>query len=237
MKAVLVIGAKGFVGSEIVKQINLSLNLEVIEAVRGDDLEKKIKQSDYVIHSANSPSRYKAQLNPESDFNESVDKTNTIYSLCKKYSKGLTLISSISARAQLDTIYGMNRRSCEYIIGNKSIVIRLGYMYSSHNLYGALRSIYENEDVYLDESSSYSFSDVTWNAQKIIEITESQNSGVYELGARGDITLRQISDILGSNSKFKGNTKDIQIANYVGNDNPAISDFKDYLEIIKRGRK
>ena len=131
----------------------------------------------------------------------------------------------------------MNRRSCEYIIGNKSIVIRLGYMYSNYNLYGALRSIYENEDVYLDEDSSYSFSDITWNAQKIIEITESQDSGVYELGARGDITLRQISNILGSNSKFKGNTKDVQIANYIDNDNPAIRDFMDYLEVIKKDRK
>jgi len=237
MKLILVIGAKGFVGSEIVKQINLSSNLEVIEAVRGDDLEKKIKLSDYVIHTANSPSRYKAQLNPENDFAESVEKTNNIYSLCEKYSKRLTLISSISARAQLDTVYGMNRRSCEYIIGNKSIVIRLGYMFSSYNLYGALRSIYENKDVYLDESSSYSFSDVSWNAQKIIEITENQDSGIYELGARGDITLRQISNILGSYSKFKGNTKDVQIANYIGNDNPAIRDFRDYLETIKRNKK
>ena len=81
MKVILVIGAKGFVGSEIVKQINLSSNLEVFEAVRGDDLENKIKQSDYVIHSANSPSRYKAQLNPENDFHESVEKTNIIYYL------------------------------------------------------------------------------------------------------------------------------------------------------------
>ena len=91
--------------------------------------------------------------------------------------------------------------------------------------------------MYLDEDSSYSFSDITWNAQKIIEITESQDSGFYELGARGDITLRQISNTLGSNSKFKGNTKDVQIANYIGNDNPAISDFMDYLEVIKKDRK
>jgi len=237
MKVILVIGAKGFVGSEIVKQINLSLHIEVIKATRGDDLENKIKQSDYVIHAANSPSRYKAQLNPEHDFDESVEKTNIIYSLCKKHSKGLTLISSISARVQLDTVYGMNRKSCEYIVGNKSIVIRLGYMYSNYKLYGALRSIYENEDVYLDENSSYSFSDVTWNAQKIIEITVSQDGGVYELGAKGDITLRQISNILESNSKFKGNTRDVQIANYVGKDNPAISNFMDYLEVIKKDRK
>ena len=151
MKAILVVGAKGFVGSEIVKQINLSFNLEAIGAERGDDLENKIKQSDYVIHAANSPSRYKAQLNPEDDFNESVEKTNTIYALCKKHSKGLTLISSISARAQLETVYGMNRKSCEYIVGNKSIVIRLGYMFSNYKLYGALKSIYENESKKTDK--------------------------------------------------------------------------------------
>jgi nucleoside-diphosphate-sugar epimerase len=237
MKVILVIGAKGFVGSEIVKQINLFSNLEVIEAVRGDDLEKKVKQSDYVIHSANSPSRYNAKLYPENDFYESVEKTNIIYSLCRKHSKMLTLISSISARAQLDTVYGRNRRSCEYIVGNNSIVIRLGYMYSRCNLYGALRSIYEDKDVYLDENSSYSYSDVAWPAQKIIDITESQDNGIYELGARGDITLRKISDILGSNSKFIGKNKDVQIAKYTNNDNPSINDFVEYLEVIKRGRK
>lgn len=237
MKKVLIIGANGFVGTEIVKYSETLENVNIQCAVRGDDLETKIKKSDYVIHTANSPSRYKAQLDPKHDFIESVEKTYKINYFCKKYNKKLTLISSMSARTQLDTVYGMNRRSCEYIVDDKQLIIRLGYMYSKSRIYGALRDILDNKDVYLDKNSEYSFSNVQWNAKKILDYTLAEKIGVFELGSKGSITLNKIAKILNSTSKFIGNMLDIQIANFSETDNPSIKKFIDYLEVLKKDGK
>jgi len=236
MKTVTVIGAKGFVGSALVNTLQSNSAINVVTAVRGDDLEKKIKGSDYVIHTANPPGRFRAQNNPEEDFIECVEKTNTISELCRKYSSRMTLISSIAARVQLDTVYGMNRRSAELLaLKENALVIRLGYMFSDHRIYGALKDIYENKDVYLSKESEYSFSDIQWNADKIAELTLQDKMGIWELGARGSVTLAEIAGILSSKSSFVGNSVDKQIASYTGDDNPEIDDFIHYLKKLTKG--
>ena len=88
MNSVAVIGAKGFVGTQICQCINKQKNLKLIPVIRGDDIEDAISKSDVVVHAANPSKRFYAENNPHDDFLESVKKTKLI----KKYSEGKKLI-------------------------------------------------------------------------------------------------------------------------------------------------
>ena len=209
MKTVALIGANGFVGSEIANAIINEKRYSFIPVTRHDNLEEVIKKAEVVIHAANSGKRFFAENNPEIDFKESVEKTAIIKKL--SINKRLILISSISARTQLDTTYGRNRRSCELIVDEASLVVRLGPMFGEGKVVGALSNIIKNETVYVAPSTSYAFTDVGYNAKKIVSfIDDSSLSGCTEIGARNGIVLDELAKILGSTSVFKG-TDDTQI--------------------------
>jgi hypothetical protein len=112
-------------------------------------------------------------------------------------------------------------------------VVRLGYMYSSSKVYGALENILNNHDVYLSSQSTYSYSDVLWNAEKIVSCALTQRGTIRELGARGGINLRRIADILQSKSRFVSEKIDIQIARCDFADKPDISEFEQFLSKLK----
>jgi dTDP-4-dehydrorhamnose reductase len=243
-KIIAIIGAQGLVGSELTKVINAKTNLTCVEVVRGDNFAVKLQNVDYVIHAANSPKRYEAELNQQMDYEESVVKTAKLIDACKGAGARLLLISSISARTQLNTVYGRHRHACELMVLQAGcVVVRLGYMFSKQKIYGALSNIVNNEDVFLDPTSEYSYSDVSWNANKIVELLLTEGRGVVELGANGSITLQVIADLTSSTSVFKSDTIDIQIAQCDIKDRPKIQEFQDYLigisandkEIISKG--
>ena len=90
---------------------------------------------------------------------ETVEKT----ALIKEYAGGkrLILVSSISARTQLDTTYGRNRRSCELIVNDlNSLIIRLGPMFGSGKSMGALSDLLSNSTVYVAASTKYAYVNV-----------------------------------------------------------------------------
>ena len=234
MKSIAVIGAGGFVGSTICKYINTLNEVKLVPVFRSENYEEKLKDSNYIIHCANSPSRYKATQDPIYDYYECVKKTYDFSELAKKTNAKFVLISSMSAATQLDQVYGLNRASAELIARkDNALIIRLGYMFSKKRTYGALNDIINNDDVYLDGNSEYSFSDVGWNAKKIVDLTLENRSGIFELGSSGSITLKEIVEILGSTSSFKFAYKDIQIAKNIFEDSPSIEDFREYLRGLR----
>ena len=130
MKSIAVIGSTGFVGSAIVKELEKRGTYKVLPVGRKDDAKSVIEQADYVIHTANPAARFFVKNNPEIDFKESVEKTLGFKKLSAQ--KKFILISSISARTQLDTVYGRNRRACECIVDGTSLIIRLGPMFGGN---------------------------------------------------------------------------------------------------------
>jgi len=229
-----VVGGQGFVGSAVVNVINEHRTNDCKVIARQDNLYESLLDCDMVIHCANSPRRYEAEQDPQYDFRESIQKTFDIINLSKQVGSGFLLISSMSARTQLDTVYGRNRRTCEMISLSAGYpVIRLGYMYSSNKVYGALENILKNQDVYLSSQSEYSFSDLLWNAEKIVVCSQDQKPSIRELGSRGGITLQRIADILGSKSRFVSDKLDVQIANCDFDDQPNIEKFEQYLSSLK----
>ena len=223
MKKVAVIGSCGFVGSQISNEIISSKNLSLVPVSRGDNLKDAIREADVVIHSANSAQRFFAENNPEEDFCESVEKTATIKELAE--SKPFILISSISARTQLHTVYGRNRRSCELIADpSKSLVVRLGPMYGTGKSIGVLNDIINNRKVYAAPTTEYAFVDVRYTAKKIISlVSEDDTIEISEIGAKNGISLESLRNKLKSTSTFEGKD-DTQIPVSPPNDAPDVNE-------------
>jgi nucleoside-diphosphate-sugar epimerase len=223
MKKIAVIGSNGFVGSQISNEIKNSEDFCLVPVTRGDNLKDAIKLADVIIHSANPAKRFFAENNPEEDFCETVEKTAIIRELARN--KPLILISSISARTQLDTVYGRNRRSCELIADTeKSLIVRLGPMYGTGKSIGVLNDIINNRKVYAAPTTEYAFVDVKYNAKKIFSLMSKDDSiGIIEIGAKNGISLESLRNKLKSTSTFEGKD-DTQIPVSPPNDAPDVNE-------------
>ena len=228
-KKIAVIGSSGFVGSAICRALEKSNDYSIVKVIRGDDIAQKIAPVDIVIHSANPSKRFWAEKNPNQDFIESVEKTRLIVNLSTN--KKLVLISSISARTQLNHPYGMNRRGCELLVDEqKDLIIRLGPMYGEGKCLGALGDILANNPVYVSEETKYAYIDVNLNAQIIISLLAE--TGLKEVGAQNGIKLKDLRDAIGSRSTFSG-FDDTQIPINPEDRFPDARDVIDYVKGLK----
>ncbi len=201
MRTVAVIGANGFVGSAVCAEIEKRQDLRLVRIVRGDDLGKLLEKAEVVIHAANPAKRFFAEKNPEADFAETVEKTKKIKESAR--GKKMILISTVSARLQLNTVYGRNRLACEELMDKKKdLIVRLGPMFGEGKEVGALHDLLNNRPCYIDGRTKYAYVNVKYNARKIVDLMG--RTGMIELGARNAIALEELRDLLGSSSQFTG---------------------------------
>lgn len=199
---VAVIGAQGFVGSEICKALEDDANYSLIRIVRGDDIEKMTDEADVIIHAANHAGRFSAESDPEKDYIETVEKTFSI--LQSTHSKPLLLLSTLSCKTQMNINYGRNRRSCELLtLAQGGKVVRLGPMYGGNRKKDTLHDLLAGRNVYIAPETRYAYVDVSWVASKIVELLSSP-SGLYEIGANNAVSLSELRDCFNSKSIFSG---------------------------------
>jgi len=199
-KKVAVIGANGFVGSALVKKLNLSNFFEVVPVTRESFLESKKDSYNYVINAAMPSARFKAKKNPLWDFQATIDLTAKIY-YGWNYEK-FVQISSISARSQPETIYGKHKKLAELICRDNSLIVRLGPMYDNKLDKGVLIDMLNRDDVYVSGESRYCFSSLEFCCNWIIENLDQ--IGIKEVGARNSIELHKLADQLKLNVNFNG---------------------------------
>ena len=92
--------------------------------------------------------RFWAKNNPELDYEETVNKTNFFI---KNYNyKKFIHISSVSARCQLHTVYGANKKKSEDIVSknSKNLILRLGPLYGKDLKKGVLVDMLESKTVF-----------------------------------------------------------------------------------------
>tara|TARA_Y100000590_G_scaffold443049_1_gene571990 strand:- start:268 stop:819 length:552 start_codon:yes stop_codon:yes gene_type:complete len=156
--------------------------------------------------------RFWAKNNPELDYAETVTKTKNILTDFK-FEK-IIHVSTVSARCQLNTVYGKNKKSSEELIkktGNY-LIVRLGPMYGEGLTKGVLVDMINNNKVYIDGKSKYSFTDVSWNSQWIINNLNLKNE-LVEIGATDYVELGKLAKMINSNSEFEGVLDDQIILN------------------------
>jgi len=229
VKTVALFGAKGFVGSEIFKI--LSQNNYSVTAVTRENFDEVMgKTFDYAINSAMPAARFKAKNDPLWDFRESVEKTAKIY-YGVKFEK-FVQISSVSARCQSDTIYGRHKLAAESLIDQKEhLIVRLGPMYGPTLSKGVLIDLLKGNTVFVGGESRYAFAPLNFVANWIVDNLD--RTGLYEVGARNAISLKDLSEKLGIKAVFEGST-DHQEMTTIDSTYPDVSLVIEYMKLQQR---
>ncbi|MEC8173789.1 MAG: NAD(P)-dependent oxidoreductase, partial [Pseudomonadota bacterium] len=154
---VALVGAQGFVGASIGRAFASCPDISVVPVARKNyDAARKDGHYDILINSAMPSRRFWARQNPNEDFLETVQKTSR---LVNDWAWGKFIqISSISARSQLDTIYGRHKAAAEKICSfDESLVLRLGPMYGAILDKGVLIDLLNDATVFVARESRYCF--------------------------------------------------------------------------------
>ena len=151
--------------------------------------------------------RFWAKNNPDLDYKETVEKTKFFIENFD-YQKFIHL-SSVSARCQLNTVYGQNKKMSEELVkrNSKNLILRLGPMYGDGLDKGVLIDMLNSKTVYVSGSSKYSFTNIEWICEWILKNLDNF-TGEKEIGSKDFIVLSQIVKNINSKSKFEGEIDD-----------------------------
>ena len=208
---VCVIGGNGFVGSSICFELKKK-KTNFIKITRDNYSHYKNKEFRIIINAAMPSKRFWAKQNPELDYEGTVTKTKNIL-LDFKFNK-IIHISSVSARCQLNTVYGKNKTISEELVKKTKdyLIVRFAAMYGKGLTKGVLMDMINNSKVYINGKSKYSFTDVSWNAKWIVDNLNLKEK-LVEIGATDYIELNQLAKLIKSTSEFDGEIDDQIILN------------------------
>ncbi len=204
---ILLLGKNGYVGAALYEELSKNFDY-LITGVDKEMLEQlKPQHWDMVINCAMPSKRLWAQNNPYLDYVETVNKTaNFYYNLC--YGK-FVQISSISARSQVDTVYGRNKLAAESLINHdKNLIFRLTAMYSDGLSKGVVFDLINNNPVYVSNKSSYSFASLDYCCKYICD--NLTKTAIIEVGGAYAISLEEVCDRLEICRKFSSDYIDKQ---------------------------
>lgn len=222
MQRIAVVGARGYVGSALYAELLQRGDCKVAAVTRDNYVDIQKETFDVLINCAMPSARFWAKNNPEKDYIETVEKTAHL--LYDWNFKKFVQISSISARSQLDTVYGRHKAAAELLIDlAKHLIVRLGPMYSPELTKGVLVDIREGKKVFVDGKSRYCFAPLEFNAAWIASHLDRR--GIVELGARNAITLEELARRLGVTASFEGALDHQEIPS------PEV-DFPDVYEVL-----
>ena len=225
-KTVAVVGAAGFVGSQIAKAVSESAQYQLTPVHRGDPAQDLFKKADIIVHAANPARRFQAEKDPLRDFEETVEKTAQIIEWAK--GKRLVMISSLSCRTQMQINYGRHRRACELLAQNaNSWIVRLGPMFGGNRTKDSLHDILAHRQVYVSAETRYAYVDVAWAGRYVVNHLEGP-TGIQEIGAQGSVRLGDLAKHFNSKSEFTG-PDDTQLPENFS-DGPVASLIFDYAQ-------
>ena len=229
MPSVAVIGTKGYVGKALCEALSHLPQYSIVDVTRENYAEIQKRPFDILINSAMPAARFWAKNNPDKDFLETVKKTSDL--LYDWQFKKFVQISTVSARCQLDTVYGRHKAAAEKLCDfGDNLIVRLGPMYSSELKKGVLVDILKGKKVFVAGESRYCFAPLNFVANWVASHLDRR--GVIEVGARNGISLQVVAKYLNSNIEFEGAVDHQEIESPETNfpDAHDVLDFLDHWE-------
>jgi uncharacterized protein YbjT (DUF2867 family) len=199
---VAVVGAKGYVGRSLCAALGERDDVALTPVTREDFAERRDQGPfDVLVNTAMPSGRYAARRDPFGDFRASAGLTaELVYGW--EFGR-FVQVSTVSARCQLDTVYGRNKAAAEKLCPPRaSLIVRLGPMYSDDLDKGVLIDMLQGRPVYAAAESRYCFAPRDFSAGWIA--ANLDRVGVVEVGGRDAVSLGEIADRLGSVSSFEG---------------------------------
>jgi dTDP-4-dehydrorhamnose reductase len=217
-------GSNGFVGRRLYSSL-IRIGYKVTPITRQNYADYLGSSFDIVINAAMPSARFLAKKDPAKDFEETVQKTaNIFYSF--NFNK-FVQISTVSARCQLDTVYGRHKLAAENICNcNDNLIFRLTSMFADDLEKGVLIDMISGGKIFVDKESRYSFSDVNFVADYIV--SNLDKSGIIEVGSSDSVSLREIVEHFGFSNEFDG-FLDIQ---EVKNEDPSLPKAEEVFKFI-----
>lgn len=230
MPSIAVIGFKGYVGSALFKELLKSSKYQVVGVSRDNYAAIKDKSFDIVINCAMPSGRFWAKNHPEEDFMETVKKTaDLLYGW--KFKK-FVQISTVSARCQLDTVYGRHKAAAEKLCDfGDNLIVRLGALFSENMEKGVLVDMLKGGKVFVDGTSRYSFISVAFCVSWIASNLDRQ--GIVELGGKNAIALADVAEHIGADVEFEGEVNHQDIEGEEGS-LPEAKDVLDFMDNLKK---
>lgn len=129
---VLVTGANGFIGKNLISHLQEIEDVEIIKFDKDDDfsiIKNNIKDIDMVFHLAgvNRP------IDPKEFYEGNFDLTKELVDLINKENPNVKFMFSSSIQAELDNDYGKSKLSAEKYIQDN---IKNNYVFRFHNVFG-----------------------------------------------------------------------------------------------------
>jgi len=230
MITVALFGANGYVGSSLYAALRSTEKYEVVPVTRENYSEMLGRHYNIIINSALPAARFWAKNNPDKDFVETVQKTADILYRCT-FDK-FVQISTVSARCQLDTVYGRHKLAAENLCNfGENLIIRLSSMFGDNLQKGVLIDILKGQKVYVDGKSRYSFASTDYVANFIASHLEL--CGIVEVGAFNSVQLVDIAQYLQTDIEFEG-PLDIQ---EIENSDPDFPDAREVFDFLDKMKK
>lgn len=229
MIKVALFGANGFVGKSLFSSLSVSGDYHVVSVTRDNYAASIGKFYNIVINAAMPAARFWAKNNPDKDFQESVLKTANILYGCT-FDK-FVQISTVSARCQLDTVYGRHKLAAESLCNyGNNLIVRLSSMFGNDLKKGVLIDMLKGQKVFIDKESRYSFCSVDFIGDYIASHLDL--SGVIEVGAINTVSMIDIANYLKKPIEFEG-PLDIQ---EIQNPDPKFPDAKEVFKFLDKFR-
>jgi nucleoside-diphosphate-sugar epimerase len=229
VKSVAVVGARGFVGRALARAFEDAGGWRVVAVVRDSYDECRRGEYDVLVNAAMPSRRYWARQDPPGDFRETVAKTAELF-YGWRFGK-FVQISSVSARCQLDIVYGRHKAAAERICGTpETLIVRLGPLYDETLTKGVLIDMLNGAPVFVSGDSRYAFAPLSFVAGWIAAHTDRR--GVVEVGARSAIALRDVAAHLGGASEFSGAVDHQEMVD----PEPSFPDAREVLGFLDRRR-
>ncbi|HAT4221778.1 polysaccharide biosynthesis C-terminal domain-containing protein [Clostridium perfringens] len=224
---VLVTGAKGFIGKNLVSTLDREDKYEIICIDREnskEELEKGVLNSDFIVHLAgiNRPK------NEEEFFKGNTGLTEEIIEILKENNKNTSILITSSIQADLDNAYGQSKKGAEEVLikymadtkGNV-FIFRLPNVFGKWcrpNYNSAIATFCHNiargEEVWVSdptkEMTLVYIDDVVRNIKNVIDNEENYIPGYQNVDIEHKATLGEIVDLINS---FKESRKSLMIPN------------------------
>ncbi|ELC8465865.1 polysaccharide biosynthesis C-terminal domain-containing protein [Clostridium perfringens] len=224
---VLVTGAKGFIGKNLVSTLEREDKYEIICIDREnskEELEKGVLNSDFIVHLAgiNRPK------DEEEFFKGNTGLTEEIIEILKKNNKNTSILITSSIQADLDNAYGQSKKGAEealikYMADTKGSV----FIFRLPNVFGKwcrpnynsaiatfCHNIARGEEVWISDPSKEMtlvyIDDVVRNIKNVIDNEENYIPGYQNVDIEHKATLGEIVDLINS---FKESRKSLMIPN------------------------
>ena len=224
---VLVTGAKGFIGKNLVSTLDREDKYEIICIDREnskEELEKGVLNSDFIVHLAgiNRPK------NEEEFFKGNTGLTEEIIEILKKNNKNTSILITSSIQADLDNAYGQSKKGAEealikYMADTKGnvFIFRLPNVFGKWcrpNYNSAIATFCHNiargEEVWISDPSKEMtlvyIDDVVINIKNVIDNEKTYIPGYQNVDIEHKATLGEIVDLINS---FKESRKSLMIPN------------------------